>query len=107
MSGEMDSSCQGLDQETLTGVMNEGDSPFDSSTESKYIIDEVSYYNSSYSIYVYMYTSCVLSLTFFFLLQQVADRAALNVREARTAALLYALLNPPRAPRLAEKMAAV
>ena len=60
LSGEMEASCEGLDvvQETLTDDMNEGDSPFDTTTDGKCIIDEVSYYNSSYSTCVHVYILC-------------------------------------------------
>ena len=63
----MEVSFEGLDvvQETLTDDMNEGDSPFDTTTGGKYIIDEVSYYNSSYSTCVHVYILCVISNNFF------------------------------------------
>ena len=54
----MEAFFEGLDQETLTDDVNGGDSPFD--IDGKYIIDEVSYYNSSYSTCVHVYILCQL-----------------------------------------------
>ena len=106
----MESSCQGLDvdQETLTGDMNEGDSLFETNTYGEYNMDEVSYY-TFFILYLCTCIHLVFSLTCFFLLQQVADRGALN--EARTlwwpALVEGPVLKPSCGPRLATKMPAV
>ena len=56
----MEALFEGVDQETLTDDMNEGDSPFDTTTDGKCIIDEVSYYTSSHSTCVHVYILCFL-----------------------------------------------
>ena len=76
----MESSCEGLDvdQETLTGDMNEADIPFETSTDGKYNIDELSYiyYSPSHLTCVHVYISCVFSNMFFLTSSSTGGRSS-------------------------------